>query len=208
MLRKLYLSPAGILISVVMHFFAFFRKPFMVYGYFNKPDGAFRKKTRVSSSAALIGRKNINIANDVWIGHFCLVDGIGGVSIGQGVHVASHSCIYSHSSQNAIRLLGEKYIETPATERIGYVLEKVTIGEYTFIGTASVILPGSSIGRGCIIGAGSIVKGNFPDYSVIVGNPARVVDDSRNVDSKLLSEGLNFKDYYDQVLLKSLNKKF
>jgi acetyltransferase-like isoleucine patch superfamily enzyme len=202
MLRKLYLSPLGILISLAMHFFAFFRKPFMVYGYFDKSGGGFRKKTRVSSSAALIDRKNISMGDDVWVGHYCLVDGIGGVTIGRGVHVASHSCIYSHSSQNAIRLMGDKYIETPAAERSGYIFGKVVIGEYTFIGTSSVILPGTTIGRGCIIGAGSIVKGNFEDYSVIVGNPARVVDDSRNIDRKLLTEGLNFKNYYDPELLK------
>ncbi len=113
----------------------------MVYGYYNRVSGKFHKKTRISSSVTLINKRTIDINDDVWFGHYSLVDGIGGVIIGRGVHVASHTCIYSHSSQNAIRILGDKYIETPASSRPGYILEKVVIGDYTFIGTSSVILP-------------------------------------------------------------------
>ena len=40
-----------------------------------------------------------------------------------------------------------------------------------------MILPGTTIGNDCIIGGGSIVKGDFPDGSIICGNPARVVGD-------------------------------
>jgi serine acetyltransferase len=36
-------------------------------------------------------------------------------------------------------------------------------------------LPGTTVGDNCIIGAGSVVRGNFPENSVIVGNPAKVV---------------------------------
>ena len=51
----------------------------------------------------------------------------------------------------------------------------VHIGKGSFIGTKSVILPNVRIGQGCVIGAGSIVSNDIPDYSVAVGAPARVV---------------------------------
>lgn len=51
----------------------------------------------------------------------------------------------------------------------------VTIGKGTFIGTHSVILPNVRIGRGCVIGAGSVVTKDLPDYSIAAGAPARVV---------------------------------
>ncbi len=201
MLRKIYLSPLGFFISLFLNTLAFFHKPFMVYGFFNSKEKKFFNKTRISSSVKLIDKKNINIKNNVWIGHYSLLDGIGGIEIEQGVNIASHTCIYTHSSQNAIRLLGDKFIETPATKRPGYIIESVKIGEYTFIGTACVLLPGTIVGKGCIIGAGSVVKGNFPDYSVVVGNPAKIVGDTRSIDNKLFSKGLNFENYYDKTFI-------
>lgn len=51
----------------------------------------------------------------------------------------------------------------------------VHIGAGTFIGIKAVILPNVRIGKGCVIGAGSVVDSDIPDYSVAVGSPARVV---------------------------------
>lgn len=50
-----------------------------------------------------------------------------------------------------------------------------TIGNNVFLGMNSIILPGASIGNNCIIGAGSVVSGCFPDNSVICGNPAKIM---------------------------------
>lgn len=187
MLRKLYLSPIGIAISAAMNLIALFRKPIMVYGYYNRPTGSFRKLTRIGSTVILSYKKNIDLANNIWIGHYCLLDGIGGIRIEEGVHIASHSCIYTHSSQDSIRILGAKYIEVPAAKRTGYIISPVNIGAYTFIGAGCIILPGTKIGKGCVVGAGSLVKGEFPDYSIIVGNPGKIMGDTRNTDRQLLS---------------------
>jgi acetyltransferase-like isoleucine patch superfamily enzyme len=51
----------------------------------------------------------------------------------------------------------------------------VYIGDGTFVGARAVILPNVRIGRGCVIGAGSIVTRNVPDYCIAVGAPARVI---------------------------------
>ncbi len=55
------------------------------------------------------------------------------------------------------------------------VFGQIKIGNNVFIGNNCTILPNTSIGDNCIIGAGSTVRGRFPDNSVIVGNPAKVV---------------------------------
>lgn len=198
MFRKIYLSPLGIIISYILNGLAFFHKPFMVYGFFNKKDGNFYKTTRIGSTVKLVDKNKIDIKENVWIGHYSLLDGIGGITIEKGVNIASHTCIYTHSSQNSIRLLGEKFIEIPAEKRAGYIIENVTIGEYSFIGTSCIILCGTTIGKGCIVGAGSVVKGNFPDYSIIVGNPAKIVGDTKTVDNKLFSEGISSEYYYEK----------
>lgn len=54
-------------------------------------------------------------------------------------------------------------------------VKSITIGENCFIGKGSVIMKGTKIGKNCIIGANAVVKGVFPDYSVIAGVPARII---------------------------------
>lgn len=51
----------------------------------------------------------------------------------------------------------------------------VTIGDETDVGAGAVCLPGVSLGRACVIGAGAVVTGDVPAFSVAVGVPARVV---------------------------------
>lgn len=51
----------------------------------------------------------------------------------------------------------------------------VHIGSGTWLGHGTVVLPGANIGRNVAVGAGSVVTGVLPDFSVAVGNPARVI---------------------------------
>ena len=55
------------------------------------------------------------------------------------------------------------------------VFGKITIGNNVFIGTKCTILPNTTIGNNCIVGAGSVVRGKFPDDAVIFGNPAKMI---------------------------------
>lgn len=55
----------------------------------------------------------------------------------------------------------------------------VVINEESFIGAGAIVLPGSTIGRNCIIGAGALIKGNIPDYAIMAGNPAKQIGDTR-----------------------------
>lgn len=57
----------------------------------------------------------------------------------------------------------------------GYLLSKTSIGEGCFIGYGVSIQAGTILGKHCVVGTGSVVKGEFADYSVIVGIPGRVV---------------------------------
>ena len=53
--------------------------------------------------------------------------------------------------------------------------EPGVIGADSWIGSGAVILPGARIGRHVVVGANSVVRGEIPDYSVVVGSPGRVV---------------------------------
>lgn len=52
---------------------------------------------------------------------------------------------------------------------------EIHIGKGCFIGCNSIILKGTVLGDGCVVGAGAVVAGKFPDHCVIAGNPARVI---------------------------------
>ena len=55
------------------------------------------------------------------------------------------------------------------------VYKRVVIGKDVWIGANAIILPGVTIGDGCVIGAGSVVTTDLPPHCVVVGNPARVI---------------------------------
>lgn len=53
--------------------------------------------------------------------------------------------------------------------------KSVIIGNNCFIGCNTLILKGTELGSGCVVGAGAVVSGKFPENSIIVGNPGRAV---------------------------------
>lgn len=55
------------------------------------------------------------------------------------------------------------------------IIKKTLIGENCFIGIGAAIQAGTILGNHCIVGANSVVRGHFPDYSVIVGAPAKII---------------------------------
>jgi len=63
-------------------------------------------------------------------------------------------------------------LDTPIQEQ-GGTFKKIRIGEDTWIGNGAIVM--ANIGKKCIIGAGSVVTRDFPDYSIIGGNPAKIL---------------------------------
>lgn len=57
----------------------------------------------------------------------------------------------------------------------GDLCGRIKIGDNVFVGSNCIILLNTTIGNNCIVGAGSVVRGKFPDNAVIFGNPAKVV---------------------------------
>lgn len=51
----------------------------------------------------------------------------------------------------------------------------IELGDAVWVGAMAIILPGTKIGTGSVVGAGAVVQGEFPPFSVIAGHPAKVV---------------------------------
>lgn len=67
--------------------------------------------------------------------------------------------------------------EVPASDIA--LVKPIFIGSNVFIGLNSVILPGTIVSDNVIIGAGSVVRGEIPEFSVVIGNPCKIIKDIR-----------------------------
>lgn len=182
---KFYFTFIGRIISKILRILGTIHQPFMIYGYYNKVTCKFHYRTRVSNTVKILNPKCADIDDNVWVWHYSIIDATGGVKIGEGVQIGAWVGIFTHSSHNAIRFNGKKYFEQSVQERKEYIIETVEIGEYTFIGASSIILPGVKIGKGCIVAAGSVVNKSFPDFSIISGNPAILKGNTEKIDNFL-----------------------
>ncbi len=112
---------------------------------------------------------------------------LGGVKIGKKVNIGADSFIYGYGEieigdysllANQVEVLSgaHDYTDTARPIRFqGRTESKVKIGEDVWVGAQSIILGGVTIGKGAIIGAGSVVTRDVPEYGIAVGVPARVV---------------------------------
>lgn len=103
----------------------------------------------------------INIGRAVYMNQNVSVTARDSISIGDNVVIGNNVVIVDHDHK------------MPLTRNDEYLCEPVKIGNYTWIGANSVILKGTIIGNNCIVGAGAVVKGQFEDYSIILGVPGK-----------------------------------
>lgn len=112
--------------------------------------------------------------SNVQINDYVHIVAMDSVMIGNNVLMASHIFI-SDNSHGSYK--GDENDSSPLIPPIKrhYATSPISIGENSWIGEGVIIMPGTSVGKGCIIGAHSIVRGVIPDYSIAVGNPARII---------------------------------
>lgn len=118
----------------------------------------------VISFASLFSQQDIEIEEGVYIGPQC---NIGCCKIGRNSLIASGVHIMSGKNQHNFDDLS-----IPIQQQGGYI-EKISIGEDCWVGNGSLIM--ANIGKQCVVGAGSVVVSDVPDFSIVVGNPAKLV---------------------------------
>ena len=75
---------------------------------------------------------------------------------------------------------------------------RIEVGEEAFIGIRSIIMPGVRIGKHSVVGAGSVVTRDVPDYTVVAGVPAKVICSTKEYAQKCLDsmpEGFDIEKY-------------
>lgn len=150
----------------------------------------FGNLSYIGKPMVLVGTKRIEVGNKVRIypglrmevirdkGFISIEDN---TSIGQNVHITSQGKLIIKKNTT---ILGNVFITNidHDYQQIGehilkqkHIVKETIIGENCFIGYGAAIQAGTKLGKQCIVGANSVVRGEFPDYCVIVGAPARIV---------------------------------
>ena len=109
-----------------------------------------------------INRFNIEIGTNSSINRRCYLDGRGGLSIGNNVSISPevHLITAEHDLNDA---------------SFSYITAPIELGDFVWIGTRAIVLPGVRLGKGCVVAAGAVVTKSFPDHSVIGGVPAKII---------------------------------
>lgn len=120
--------------------------------------------------------QHISIGNNVIININCTFVDCNKITIGNNVLIASNVQIYTatHPVNISDRLLDNWSYNNPHAFFNTYALP-VTIEDNVWIGGGVIILPGVTIGKNSVIGAGSVVNKSIPPNSLAVGNPCKII---------------------------------
>ncbi|MGD9550613.1 MAG: acyltransferase [Burkholderiaceae bacterium] len=166
----------------------FFR---MLFG--ERSGGALLADTRISPATCIEHEDRLQLADDVFIGHFNFIEASAGVRIGRGTQITNFVSIVSHSTHRAARVAAGL---SGAALEAAVIRLPIEIGERCFIGPHSTIEAGSVLGHGTLVAAHSRVRGQFPDFAVLAGSPAQVVGDTRAGDARWLTDHPELAAHY------------
>jgi len=109
--------------------------------------------------------KNVFIGYGVWLdfnnSHL--------IEIGDNVHITNMCLLLCHQRNIESYFVGDDASNLP------YKKDKIIIEDGVMIGMNTTIMPGSRIGKGSIIGANSLVVGDIPPWTIVAGNPAKII---------------------------------
>jgi acetyltransferase-like isoleucine patch superfamily enzyme len=109
----------------------------------------------------------IRLGKNVSVNDYCFITSCYGITIEDNVRIAELV---------SIRDYDHEFLDRNKPIRLqGFRGGKIKIGEDSWIGRGVIITSGVTIGRGCVIGANSVVTKDIPDWSIAVGVPAKVI---------------------------------
>jgi len=124
------------------------------------------KGSTIHMQAVFYDPRNITIGEDSIIGEGAVLDGREKLTIGNHVDIASEVMIYN----------GEHDIND---EKFKAVFAPVIIEDYVFIGPRAIILPGVTIRKGAVVGAGAVVTKDVEEFRVVGGVPAKEISERK-----------------------------
>jgi maltose O-acetyltransferase len=125
------------------------------------------KALEVRQGVRIIHPENITVGDYCFVNYDSIIDANGGLTMGDNVAIGPKTAIWTSNHEF-------KDLTIPIKNQPNQ-LKPVKIGNDVWIGMNCTILPGVNIGNGVVIGAGSVVTSDIPDYAIAVGNPAKII---------------------------------
>ncbi len=125
------------------------------------------KNCNICDGVTIIKPENLSLGSRVSIHPYSYIEATGEIFIDDFVAIASHCVIVSENHETSDK---SKLIKLQ-----GVIPKPILIGPDVWLGARATILGGVTIGKGSVIGAGSVVTKEVPDYSVAVGVPCKVI---------------------------------
>lgn len=134
------------------------------------PDWHHLPENPYNPHAWVVGEPSVGKGS--WIGAFTVIDGSGGLVIGENCDISAGAQIYTHSTVN--RCLNK----TSDTEPLDIERAPTSIGSNVHIGAGAIILMGCNIGNQCVIAAGAVVPQftHVPERSIVAGIPGKIIE--------------------------------
>ena len=117
------------------------------------------------AGGAIVRSARLIMGSDCSLNSYSVLSG--DITMGNGVRIASHASIYGFNH-------GYESIDIPIFQQ-PLTTKGITIGDDVWIGANAVILDGVTISSHSIVAAGAIVTKDIPAYSIVGGNPARII---------------------------------
>lgn len=105
-----------------------------------------------------------------WIGQAAFLHAAGGITVGRRVGIGPHACILTSAHELPPRAQAKAAILDEAIAFAPVVLE-----DGCDIGVGAILLPGVTVGAGAQVGAGAVVTSDVAPFTVVAGNPARLL---------------------------------
>lgn len=139
--------------------------------------------------------KHIEVGRNFFANYNCTLLDVAKIKIGDNCQMAPNVAIYTAG-----------HPIYPVTRNSAYEYGKeVTIGDNVWLGGNTVVCPGVHIGNNVVIGAGSVVTKDIPDWSLAAGNPCRVIRQITEADKKKLFRDEEIDEEAWQDIIERMN---
>jgi len=142
--------------------------------YYSSRFSSCGENPRIMESVFIDLPERIALGNNVGINRYCILQGQYGIEIGNGVLIGPYTMLES---------AGHNFMDRERTIiSQGSSGGRIVVGDDVWVGARAVILHGVTLGKGFVVGAGSIVNKDVDPFLIVAGSPAKPIGERKVID--------------------------
>ena len=152
-----------------------------LYKKFFPLKAAIKDGMQVGTGVSIVSPLHTNFGSEPYL-----------IKLGNYVRISGNVIFSTHDGGTWVFRNNDKYKNM-------FKYGRIEVGDNSFIGAGSMIMPNVKIGKNCVVGALSVVTKNVPDNSVVAGVPAKVICSVEEYAEKIevnMPSNINYENYY------------